>query len=137
MISHNDISHSAFEQAFASCTLDPSLFTHEAHLRLAWIHITKYGLSQARQNIESQIQQFVMKAGAQDKYHHTLTVAAVYAVSHFINKSTATTFIDFLNENPGLMNNFKSLINSHYTYDIFRSEAAKEAYMAPDVQPFK
>ncbi len=33
-----------FERQFANCSLNPELFSHEAHLRLAWLHISKYGL---------------------------------------------------------------------------------------------
>lgn len=137
MLSHIDLSDNAFEVQFETCALDPSLFTHEAHLRLAWIHITKYGLSQARKNVESQIQRFVTHVGAQYKYHHTLTVSAIYAVHHFIRKSNTGTFPEFIIENPELLENFKGLINSHYSYNIFASEEAKEGYIEPDLVPFE
>jgi hypothetical protein len=37
-----------FEKQFQNCQFNPALFNHEAHLRLAWIHITKYGLVQLK-----------------------------------------------------------------------------------------
>ena len=42
---HYQLSDEEFEQQFQNCLLSPVLFTHEAHLRLAFIHILKYGES--------------------------------------------------------------------------------------------
>ena len=40
---------------FENSTLEASVFTHEAHLRLAWIHISKYDEYNAIQNITNQL----------------------------------------------------------------------------------
>ena len=50
----------AFEAAFQNASLDPALFSHKAHLRLAWIHITQDGTN----------------------YNETVTVAAVFNDEH-------------------------------------------------------
>lgn len=43
MKTHHQLNDQQFEEQFQNCTFDPTLFTHEAHLRLAWIHkATKY-----------------------------------------------------------------------------------------------
>ena len=137
MEQHFELSDAEFEQQFSNCQLHPSLFSHEAHLRLAWIHIDKYGLEQATQNIQEQLQNFVAHVGATDKYHETLTVAAVQAVGHFMKSSEADNFKDFIVENPPLKTNFKELINSHYSFDIFNSSEAKTEFIVPDVLPFE
>ncbi|HAS43724.1 MAG TPA: hypothetical protein DCS93_24800 [Microscillaceae bacterium] len=137
MENHFDLSDDEFEQAFQNCTLSPALFSHEAHIRLAWIHITKYGLETAIANIGSQLTTFVAKAGASDKYNVTLTVAAVKIVCHFVEKATATNFPDFIEEFPQLTTDFKGLINTHYDVDIYNSEKAKKEYISPDLLPFE
>ena len=76
MENHFDLSDREFESQFAKSMFDPKLFSHEAHLRLAWIHVTKYGEPIAIQNVSDQLKQFVTIVGARDKYNHTLTVAA-------------------------------------------------------------
>jgi N-formylglutamate deformylase len=121
-----------FLRQFRTSELDPLLFNHEAHLRLAWLQIDKFGPEQAIENIEDQLQNFVTHVGAQDKYHKTLTIAAVHAVSHFMTKAQSDNFADFLKEFPQLKNNFKELINSHYNIDIFNSASAKTEYIAPN-----
>ena len=96
METHFELSDADFEAQFADCKLDPSIFNHEAHLRLAWIHIDKYGIEQAEENIQKQLQDFVAHVGAKDKYHETLTIVAVQAVNHFMQQSKSDNLQDFI-----------------------------------------
>jgi len=134
---HFELSDADFERQFSNCQLNPSIFSHEAHLRLAWIHIDKYGLEQARENIQQQLQDFVAHVGSADKYHKTLTIAAVEAVNHFMKKSKSDNFKDFIMEFPQLKSNFRELISSHYSFDIFASPEAKSEFLVPDLLPFR
>ena len=136
MQNHYQLSDQAFEAQFQNCTLSPSLFNHEAHLRLAWIHITKYGEATAITNICSQLISYVSFLGAKEKYNTTLTVAAIKAVNHFVNKSNSDTFKSFIKEFPRLKNNFKELMSAHYGFDIFDNVRAKKEFLEPDLLPF-
>lgn len=133
---HYDIDDTTFEQQFATGTFPARLFSHEAHLRLAWIHLRRYGLEKALFNMRHQIRQFAIQVGVPDKYHETITSAAVYAVHHFMQKSAQSDFPAFIEANSALQHDFKSLINSHYSSDIFKNEAARRTFIQPDVQPF-
>ncbi|MBI3219209.1 MAG: hypothetical protein HYZ44_06835 [Bacteroidetes bacterium] len=136
MENHYELSDREFESQFAKGTFNPALFSHAAHLRLAWIHVTKYGETIAIQNITDQLKQFVTIVGAEDKYNHTLTVAAVKAVHHFVKKSQSTTFYDFINEFPRLKYNFKELMAVHYGLDIYNLPEAKAEFIEPDLVAF-
>ena len=133
---HFKLTDAEFEQQFQACTLDPALFSHEAHLRLAWIHIQQYGIEKALENVPTQIIRFVDNLGAKDKYNHTLTIAAIKTVYHFTLKSVSNNFKDFIQEFPRLKSNFKGLLAAHYRQDIFMNELAKREYIAPDLLPF-
>lgn len=133
---HYKLSDSEFERLFESCELDPQVFSHEAHLRLAWIHINKYGEDQALENIEKQLYDYANSLGETEKYNKTLTIAAVKAVNHFMLKAQADSFSGFISEFPGLKHNFRELIAQHYSSDIFNSGDAKVAYLEPDLVPF-
>ncbi|EDP71669.1 hypothetical protein FBALC1_04257 [Flavobacteriales bacterium ALC-1] len=136
MEAHVNLSDLEFEQQFKSCTLNPELFTHEAHLRLAYIHINKYGVKDAGFNITSQLKAFVNHLGASEKYNATLTIAAIKAVYHFILKSKSNDFSSFILEFPRLKSSFKDLMTSHYSIDIFNLDKAKIEFIKPDVLPF-
>lgn len=133
---HNILSDRQFEVNFENYLLNPVFFTHEAHLRLAWIHITKYGVDQAAENLCQQIKKFDQAFGTGTKFNKTVTVAAVRAVDHFIKKSKADNFQDFIREFPQLKQDFKGLMSSHYSRDIFNDPKAKSQYLEPDLSAF-
>ncbi|MBX2961140.1 MAG: hypothetical protein KF687_01435 [Cyclobacteriaceae bacterium] len=125
-----------FAESFAAGALNPSDFDHKAHLRLAWIHISQYGVEKAIAAICDQIRAFAAANGAKDKYNKTVTVAAIRAVYHFMLRSNTTDFESFIQENPRLMYNFKELLNHHYSTNIFTSALAKREYLQPELLPF-
>ena len=136
MEAHFELSDQEFEHQFKNCTLSPAMFTHEAHLRVAWIHIKNGGIDSAIDTICTRLMAYVDALGARNKYNKTLTIAAVRAVYHFMLKSKSEHFQDFIAEFPRLKYNFKELIGFHYGVDIFNSDLAKQAYLEPDLLPF-
>ena len=136
MKSHYEISDEEFEKQFEQVVFDPKLFSHEAHLRLAWIHVRKYGVERATDNIVHQIAQFDRKFGDGTKFNLTVTVAAVKAVAHFVNKSLTANFRDFIMEFPRLKYHFKDLIYQHYSFDVFNHEKARSTFIQPDLLVF-
>lgn len=136
MENHLKLSDDAFEEQFRSCAFEPADFSHEAHLRLAWIHIQKYGIEKAEKNVQEQLLKYVGHVGAKDKYNSTLTLAAIKAVHHFILKSKADSFSNFIEEFPRLKYHFKELMACHYSFDIYNSPKAKRTFLAPDVLAF-
>jgi len=136
MKTHFELSDSEFEKRFKDGSLTPTLFTHEAHLRLAFIHISKYGLKTACNTISNQISKYVIQLDKADKFNKTLTIAGVKIVNHFMIKSKSNTFQEFITKFPRLKNNFKQLLDTHYGFDIVNSEKAKISYLEPDILPF-
>ncbi len=136
-MSHLALSDEDFEIQFADTTLPPQLFSHEAHLRLAWIHIQKYGKQEAIRNVCSQIKIFDQTHGDGTMFHCTVTVVAVEAVAHFMGKTNATDFPSFIAQAPRLTTHLKALIAQHYSWDIFTDAMAKQTYLEPDLLPFE
>ena len=132
---HWSLSDSEYEKAFEDCTLKPSMFSHEAHLRLAYIHIRKYGAEQAEKNMCDQILKFATSLNFTDKFNKTVTVAAVKMVNHFIQKSDSDSFKGLIQEFPRLNTSFRELLAQHYGFDIFKNKKAKQEYLEPDLAP--
>jgi hypothetical protein len=133
---HFELTDEEFENKFADSSLAPTSFSHEAHIRLAWIHISKYGEIKAILNITEQLKRFVQLLGAQSKYNETLTIAAIMVVNHFMENNEYKTFKEFIINNQRLKYEFKELINAHYSFDIFNSIEAKQKYIEPDLLAF-
>lgn len=136
MEKHFELTDIEFETKFVKCELSREIFSHEAHLRLAWINIDKYGIEQAIENVQGQLKKYVEFVGAKDKYNATLTVAAIKAVYHYMLKSSSQDFKNFITEFPQLKNKFKEIMNCHYGFDIYGSAKAKTTFLQPDLMPF-
>ncbi|MBT8231588.1 MAG: hypothetical protein HKO66_08915, partial [Saprospiraceae bacterium] len=98
--------------------------------------VLKYGEQNAITNILDDIKRFDDTFGKGDKFHKSLTLAAVKAVKHFISKSDWLTFEKFIESNPKLLTSFSDLILYHYSKDAIFSEKAKTEYVEPDLIPF-
>ena len=133
---HWKISDIEFEEQFTLNKFRPLWFTHEAHLRLAWIYITKYGKEIAFEKYSKQLQDFANKYNADGKYNATVTFASIQIMDKYIQNSDAYDFQDFINEFSQLKSNFKAIISIHYSGDVFASKEAKQNILLPDLIPF-
>ncbi len=125
---HWKLSDEEFEEKFSSKKFKPLWFTHEAHLRLAWIYITTYGKKVAFEKYSSQLQEFAEKYNAEGKYNATVTFASIQIMNDFIEKSNTYDFQDFITEFPQLKSNFKDLLQTYYSEDIFKSTKQNSKY---------
>lgn len=136
MSNHSCLTDPEFEKQFKQTTLPSEDFTHEAHLRLAWIYLTKYGLQKATEKLCEEIRQFDQTHGDGTKFNQTVTVASAHTINHFIKRSHAEDFSVFIGEFPRLLTHFKEIVQSHYSFDIFTDPECKTIYRLPDLQPF-
>jgi len=104
---HYRYSDEVFEEKFRECKFPPLYFSHEAHLRLAYIHLKKYGLEQSIDNMCTQIYDFAIKYGATMKFNATVTYASLQIMYHYMRKGNGETFLDLIKEFPHLLENFK------------------------------
>jgi hypothetical protein len=133
---HYRFSDEVYEQKFRECKFPPLYFSHEAHLRLAYIHLNKYGLEQSIENMCTQIYDFAIKYGATMKFNATVTYASLQIMSQYMNKGVSQNFPDLMLEFPHLLQNFKAEIQKHYSWDVFRSPEAKAKIHQPDLKAF-
>ena len=132
---HFILSDSEFETQFANGTLNPSLFNHEARLRLAWLHIHHYGIETAIENVTIQLLSYASALGLNDKYNKMVIRAAMLTVYHFKRQSRSKNFRDFILEFPELKFSFKELTGFHYANDVFNSihESYEFDYIEPEL----
>ena len=136
MEKHLDLMDGEFLSQLESCSLDPACFSHEAHLRLAWLQLREADFENAIDSVRSKLLNYVAFLNARNKYNETLTVAAVRTVHHFMQKSKSGNFPDFIAEFPRLKTSFRELLAQHYTTDLYHSESARKTYLEPELLPF-
>lgn len=131
-MSHRTLSDDELERQLIDGSLPAEWFGHEAHLRLAWIYVQRYPLAQAQAATGHCIQCYVQHLGAMDKYHHTLTLAAVQVVAHFAEQTQASDFEGLLEAMPRLRTHFMDLMHQHYSPERLQSAEAHYHYLEPD-----
>lgn len=123
MITTN-LSDTEFLKKVKDFSLNPKDFTHKAMLRLAYILIKKYGIELAiEKNIEIKEQYFI-NALHSSKFNRTLTKAYTEILYFFMQKSPKSNFEKLIREFPRLIYNFKSLVKTHYGYNILKEHRA-------------
>ena len=94
------------------CELHPAIFTHEAHLMVAYILIKSYSLNQAKSKMNYLLQYYTKFLGAENKFDQVLTERSIEVMSKMINVSKTTDFQNFILENSILKNDFMRAINA-------------------------
>ena len=136
METHFALSNQDFIDSLKNCSLNPKLFNHEAHLRLAWLLIDKYGIEKAIVYMEELLLNFVIHVGARDKYHKTLTIAAMHIVNNYMVNEGRSDFKEFIIKHDELNTNFKAILNSYYSFDVFKAKHAANEFIQPDLKSF-
>ena len=85
----------------------------------------------------TQIYDFAIKYGATMKFNATVTYASLQIMYQYMHKGESEDFPNLMREFPHLLNHFKTEIQKHYSWDVFRSPEAKATIHHPDLEPFK
>jgi hypothetical protein len=123
----------AFLSTFERGDFAGSEFPHRAHLRMAWLYVTRLGTEAAIGSASSGIRNLAARNGLTTLYHDTITRAWVYIVAAATAHSASESFNGFLEEHPRLLD--KHLLLEHYSRDTLTSPRARAAWVAPDVSP--
>lgn len=124
-----------FLASFRACTLPPEQFNHAGHIRLAWIHLQRHGFGQAVDGTCSGIRAYAAHLGAADKFHATITVALMHLMRAGGGADTGMSWYQFVNANQPLMHDARACVARHYSAQLLSSDAARAAFVAPDLAP--
>jgi hypothetical protein len=124
-----------FERDFASGRVAPTQFDHRAHLRLAYIQLAIHGPHKAVEIFRESLQRFLDHHRIDPrKFHETLTQSWLMAVWLFMQRlgDTANSE-DFVAKCHALQD--PNVMLTHYSKELLFSDAARERFIAPDLDP--
>ena len=140
------MTHKDFLKAFEAATLPRSAWTHEAHVRMAWLYLNRLpysaALEKAKAGIQRLNQSFASTGTAPCKpaeanksagYHDTITTAFLRLIAGRIEPGEG--FPDFRDRNPDLLDKTLSAVRKHYTKKLLFSAKARKAFVEPDRAP--
>ena len=108
-------------------------FPHKAHIRMAWLYVTRLGPDAAIDRAAGGIRALAQANGQPTLYHDTVTRAWVYLVADAVTGSPSAGFEEFLARNPQLLD--KRLLLEHYSPDVLSSAWARSTWIAPNLAP--
>jgi hypothetical protein len=108
-------------------------FPHEAHVRMAWLYVTRLGPEAAIDRAARGIRALAKANGTPTLYHDTVTRAWVYVVAAAVAAAPSATFEGFLARNPQLLD--RRLLLEYYSPDVLSSAQARAGWIAPDLAP--
>ncbi|SRR6266545_4955682 len=139
-----------FLTAFEECKLARQDWTHEAHIRMAWLYLTQLpdaesALDRVRSGIKKLNAAFARQrsplcraANPKDArgltgYHETITAAFVAVIASRIGLSE--DFAAFRDHNPDLFDRKLTALLKHYRPERLYSPTAKKEFIEPDLIP--
>jgi len=108
-------------------------FPHKAHIRMAWLYVTRLGPEAAIERAAGGIRELARTNGKPTLYHDTLTRAWVYLVADAVTTSPSGDFEEFLVRNSQLLD--KQHLLEYYSPDVLSSAQARVTWIAPDIAP--
>jgi hypothetical protein len=138
-----------FLTAFEACKLRRKDWTHEAHVRVAWLYLTRLPFPAARDLVRTGIPKLNAEFRRRDLlgcasrptnparkptgYHATITVAFATLIASRLRPGQ--DFAAFREHNPDLFDRTLAALLRHYSPQrLFSAEAARE-FLGPDLQP--
>lgn len=128
-------------QAFKTCTLPRSEWTHQAHLIVALWHLTHYSQQEATNIIRDCIQKYNQAIGVKTTknsgYHETITLFWVQMVLQYLLANGANRSIAEIANSITQIYGNSYLTLEYYTIDLLMSQKARQSWIEPNLKPLE
>jgi len=118
--------------AFESHRLTHEAFSHEIHLRIGWIYLTRMSLGAACDTMARELLAWDIAYGLGDRYHETVTWAFMMIMHEKQLACRAPTFDAFMKANPDLMAKNPPYLARYYKAETLESDLARKQFLLPD-----
>jgi hypothetical protein len=131
------MSDGVFLEGFEACTLPAAAWTHEAHVRMAWLYLRHHDENDALGLVRRGIQRFNATVTKKpDGYHETITVSFTRLIAHrMAGLQTGHSFEEFRMASPDLLDRMMTALLKHYRRETLFSDAARHGWVEPDLAP--
>lgn len=123
---------------FEACRLPIESWTHAAHIRVAYIYLTRHGFAGALERMRAAIKAYnaakQRRDGPLEGYHETITVAWLRIVDSTLrHQGPGDDSQNFCQRQPHLL--CRTLLRLYYTRDRLVHPPAKTQFVEPDIAP--
>lgn len=135
MPDHNLLSDDEFLAAFEQCRLPKELWTHEAHVRMAWLCLCREPFENVLSKVRNGIQRYNASLGNSTGYHETVTQAYLLLIAARLSEGRSLSFTEFKRRHPKLLDRKEPILLWHYRKETLDSAEARERFVEPDLEP--
>lgn len=126
----------AFLDAFERCLLPRELWTHAAHVRMAWLYLRRAPIDRVVPDVRERIGRYNLSLGNPDGYHETITIASLRVIDDRIRRDPGVdTFAEFSMRNPDLLDRTISALLVYYRRETLFGPEARAGFVEPDLSP--
>ena len=125
-----------FLKHFEDCSLEKCEFTHEAHVRMAWIYLKHFPFEQASNLIRDGIKRFNQSKGNSTGYHETVTQAFAYIIHDAIQKHPSmSSWHEFRSLHSHFLDRTNPILLKYYQKETLDQPQSRLEFIDADVQP--
>ncbi len=124
-----------FLAAFENTTLPRPEWTHEAHVRMAYLYLRAGTLKENLPRIRERIRAYNTAQGNPTGYHETITVAFAHLIAACLKEETASVqgWPQFRDTHEDLLDS--RILHRHYSKETLASPEARAGFVEPDKTP--
>jgi len=117
----------SFLLAFESCALPPETFDHRAHIRVAFLYLSRLPFLEACIAMRNSLQRYAAHIGRAGLYHETITVAYVSILSQRMADAPGLDWAALIAANPDLLD--RTLLMRYYTAEALAANDARQRFV--------
>ena len=124
----------AFLAALESCRLDPTEFSHAAHIRAGFLYLQAHDFAEALGAMRRAIKAFAASIGKDALYHETITVAFMTLINERMAADpSATDWPRFAKRHADLFSG--NVLGAYYSHARLNDPMARQVFLLPDRAP--
>ena len=124
----------ALHQAFVNGEIALRDFHHREHLAVAFFICLQNDKAKAITRINEGLNKYLSRYGRQTEFHATMTGFRVVTVWQYLASNTSKALLEQANDILRRFGN-TGLIKQFYSRELLNSDAAREDFLLPDLQP--
>ena len=119
-------------QQFKNGQLDPTRFSHTAHIYSAWRFLADQGVEETRAEYRRLLVGYTRQWGVEDKFHYTLTDAMVLLIAKHATGRAARDWSTFCSDAAPLLDSAQSVLARYYSDELLWSVQARRGPVKSD-----
>ena len=120
----------SFFERFEQLRIPPGAFGHRDHMEAAYEMLRKYSFLEATSRYARTIQTMARRAGAEKKFHVTITLAFMSLIAERMESTDHRDFETFSRVNEDLF--ARDVLDRLYSRERLHSDVARRIFVMPD-----